>query len=482
MFRCAPLARRIGRIPARCGYLHWATLPAFNTDVPDHPDPARALADLIDQRSARVAVIGLGYVGLPLLDAVAAAGFPAIGLDHDPQKIAKLGRGENYLPHLGIDLPKRLTANRKVSLSADPGVLADADVILICVPTPLDESHEPDLSAIDRAATEIRDALAGDPARPRLVVLESTTYPGTTRDMLAPILRSDRLPEVTFVAFSPEREDPGNPTHTTRTIPKLVGGIDDASTELAVRFYGAVVERVIPCRNAEIAEAAKLIENVYRAVNIALVNDLKVLLDAMGIDVWEVLEAAATKPFGFHRFDPGPGFGGHCVPIDPFYLTWRARQFGVDSRFVELAGEINRTMPAYIVEKCEAALAEERGLELGSASILVLGVAYKKNIADVRESPAFEIIRILREKGASVAYHDPHVPRTWAGRRHDLGMESVAWSGETLARADMVLIVTDHDWYDWSFIGAHARLIVDTRNAMARAGIGPHVGVRVVKA
>lgn len=445
-------------------------------------EPARTLAERIDQRTACVAVIGLGYVGLPLLDAVVAAGFPAIGLDHDPEKIAKLERGENYLPHLGSELPRRLTSSGRVRLTADSAALTDADIALICVPTPLNEKHEPDLGAVERAARDIRVAIVQEPKRARLVVLESTTYPGTTRSVLAPILLGTDRSAPVLVAFSPEREDPGNERHTTRTIPKLVGGLDEDATGLAARFYAGVVERVVPCRNAEIAEAAKLVENVYRAVNIALVNDLKVLLDAMGIDVWEVLEAAATKPFGFHRFDPGPGFGGHCVPIDPFYLTWRAREFGVDSRFVELAGEINRAMPSYIVEKCEAALAEERGLELAGASILVLGVAYKKNVADVRESPAFEIIRILRERGADVSYHDPHVARTWPGRRHDLGMESVAWSGETLARADLVLIVTDHDWYDWAFVGANARLIVDTRNAMERVGADPGAAAKVVKA
>lgn len=429
---------------------------------------AHKLGGLIDRREARVAVIGLGYVGLPLLDAVASAGFVAVGLDHDPEKIEKLVRGENYLPHLGAEMAPRLAGNARVTLTPDERELSGADIILICVPTPLDEKREPDLSAVDRATGAIARAMGDGAERARLVVLESTTYPGTTRECIAGRLAGKGAS--VFVAFSPEREDPGNPVHTTRTIPKLVGGIDEGSTALAVRFYGAVVDRVVTCRNAEVAEAAKLVENVYRSVNIALVNDLKVALDAMGIDVWEVLDAAATKPFGFQRFDPGPGYGGHCVPIDPFYLSWRARQHGVESRFVELAGEINRSMPGYVVEKIEGALREGAGKGLGASSVLVLGVAYKPNVADVRESPAFEIIRMLREKGARVSYHDPHVPATWAGRRHDLGMASVAWSGETLGSVDAVVIVTDHEWYDWSFVGEHARLVIDTRNAMSRAG------------
>ena len=422
---------------------------------------------MIAGRGARVAVIGLGYVGLPLLDAVAGAGFAAIGLDHDDEKVAMLRGGRSYLPHLGEDLAPRLSGNAQVELTSDPARLCDADVVLICVPTPLDEDRRPDLSAVERACREV--AAHCDASRARLVVLESTTYPGTTRDVVTPIVRGDGGGAV-FVAFSPEREDPGNKSHTTRTIPKLVGGVDEASAGLACALYGAVVREVVMCSSAEVAEGAKLVENVYRSVNIALVNELKVALGAMGLDVWEVLDAAATKPFGFARFDPGPGFGGHCVPIDPYYLADAARRHGVETRFIELAGEVNRAMPGYVVDRCASALAT-RQQTLGGARVLVLGVAYKKNIADVRESPAFEVIGLLRERGAEVSYHDPYVAATKKMRRHDPGLTSVAWDAVTLASFDCVVIVTDHDWYEWGFVGEHARLIVDTRHAMARAGV-----------
>ncbi len=462
---------------------------------------AAALSGLIEARRAVVAVLGLGYVGLPLLHAVAAAGFPVIGLDHDADKIHKLRRAENYLPHLGPSVAAELAANPRVSLSSDPASLARADAVLICVPTPLDERHRPDLGAVERAARDIRDhAVARDSTRPRLIVLESTTYPGTTREVVGGILSQSPLPQPAagfsaphpippsslpatsplFLAFSPEREDPGNPTFTTRTIPKLVGGVDAPSAALAVALYSRIVAKVIPVSSAEVAEAAKLVENVYRAVNIALVNELKIALDAMGLDVWEVLDAAATKPFGFHRFNPGPGFGGHCVPVDPFYLSWKARQVGAQADFIELAGTVNRRMPAFVIDRCRAALNHHSSKPLKGAKVLVLGLAYKPNIADVRESPSFELIELLREQGAEVSYHDPYVPQTWRGRRHDLQMTSAPWSEATLAQADLVLISTDHDWYDWPFLAQHARLIVDTRNAMARAGVtGP---ARILKA
>ena len=438
------------------------------------------LSERIERREAVVAVIGLGYVGLPLADAVATAGFPVIGIDRDPEKIALLGRGETYLPHLGPEMTRRLAGSARVRFSADRASLGEADVIVVCVPTPLDEQRKPDLSAVRNAARDVHaHAVAKDPARARLVVLVSTTWPGTTREVVRPEALGTHAVAPIALAFSPEREDPGRTTHTTRTLPRLVGGLDDASRDLAMRFFGAVVERPIACPSAEVAEAAKLLENIYRSVNIALVNEMKVVLGAMGIDVWEVVAAAASKPFGFQRFDPGPGFGGHCVPIDPFYLAERAKEFGVESRFIELAGEVNRAMPAYVVGKCAEALAAEQK-RLAGARVLVLGLAYKKNIADVRESPAAEVIELLREAGAEVSYHDPHVARTHAGRRHDLRMESAAWSAEMVGAQHLVVIATDHDWYDWDFIGAHARVIVDTRNAMARAT--PPTRARVVKA
>ena len=454
-------------------------------------DPARgaafeALRGRIESREAVVAVVGLGYVGLPLLHAVsrpAAArdGFPTIGLDHDGAKIESLRRGENYLPHLGHSMAAELSGCDHVTLTSDPSALAGADAVLICVPTPLDEKHEPDLGAIRRAGREIAEhALSAGRTRPLLVVLESTTYPGTTRDVLGAALREGAAGSgAVFLAFSPEREDPGNPDFETRTIPKLVGGTDADSGTLARLLYQRIVHTVVPVSSAEVAEAAKLVENIYRAVNIALVNELKIALSAMGLDIWEVLDAAATKPFGFQRFNPGPGFGGHCVPVDPFYLAWKARQVGTRADFIELAGHVNRRMPGFVVDQCEAALRED-GRPIAGAKVLVLGLAYKPNIGDVRESPSFELIDQLQERGAAVSYHDPYVPRTWRGRRHDLAMSSVQWTSEDLSTYDLILISTDHDWYDWAFVARHARLVVDTRNAIARAGVSG--GARVVKA
>lgn len=438
------------------------------------------LCELIDSGRCRVGVVGLGYVGLPLLHAVKRSGLPALGLDHDPDKIVRLRRGENYLPHLGDAMARELSSDPTVKLSSDAGELRCCDAVLICVPTPIDEAHDPDLSAVERAARDIRDhALLAEPGRPRLVVLESTTYPGTTRELVGSILCPggvDPPGAPALLAFSPEREDPGNPSYTTRTIPKLVGGVTPDALAVACRLYGRIVDQVVPVSSAEVAEAAKLVENVYRAVNIALVNELKVALDAMGLDIWEVLDAAATKPFGYQRFNPGPGFGGHCVPVDPFYLSWKARRVGAETAFIELAGLVNRAMPGFVVSKCEQALAAA-GKKLPGARVLVLGLAYKPNIGDVRESPSFELIELLREHGAEVSYHDPYVPRTWRGRRHDLHLESVAWSDETLAEQDLVLVATDHAWYDWAFVARHAGLIVDTRNAL-RGVTGPAKVVR----
>lgn len=425
-----------------------------------------ALLGRIESREACIAILGLGYVGLPLLDAVARAGYRSIAIDQDPAKIEMLESGRSYLPHLGEDLASRLIGTDLVTLSSDRAALRDADVVLICVPTPLhNETHDPDLSSVDRAARDIRvHAVEEDRERTRLVVLESTVYPGATRERLAPALGYPDSP--VFVAHSPEREDPGNPEHTTRTIPKLVGGVDTESAVLAAALYGKIVDRVVTCRSAEVAESAKLVENIYRAVNIALVNDLKMVLGAMAIDIWEVLDGAETKPFGFHRFDPGPGFGGHCVPIDPFYLSARAREFGVETPFIELAGRINRRMPSVVVDRSEHALKKHAGRSLDGASILIIGVAYKKNVADLREAPALEIISMLRERGAAVGYHDPHIARTWPGRRHEIAMESVEWTAGSIAAHDLVIVVTDHDWYDWRFLARHARHIVDTRNAI----------------
>ena len=405
-------------------------------------------------------MLGLGYVGLPLLRRFFDAGFPVLGYDLDGSKIDALKAGRCYISHLGDGFAERLAASDRFDATTDVARLAEADAVLICVPTPLGRHLEPDLSYVESTTRAVAQSL-----RPgQLVVLESTTYPGTTRDVVLPILEAGglRCGSDFFVGYSPEREDPGRSDQTTRGVPKLVGGIDPASGEAVLALYAATFERVVPVRSAEVAESAKLLENIYRAVNIALANEMKLVLGEMGIDVWEVIDAAATKPFGFQPFYPGPGLGGHCIPIDPFYFAWKAREVGQNTRFVELAGEINRSMPRHVVAQLQQAL-NDHGVALRDARILVLGVAYKPNISDLRESPAFEIIEQLRERGANVEYSDPHVPSTPRVRRHDLQMTSVELSAEGLANYDAVVIATHHAAFDWSMIFAHARLIVDTR-------------------
>jgi len=423
------------------------------------------LRSKIDDRSALIGVIGLGYVGLPLLQAFHAGGFSVIGFDTDPEKIRLLSKGENYLKHLGVGMVADMLQAGRFACTGDMSRLAEPDVVIVCVPTPLDVHLEPDLSFIEKSADDIAAAL-----RPgQLVVLESSTYPGTTREVMQP--RFDRRGLVCgrdyFLAFSPEREDPGSKNFNTRTIPKLVGGVDGESGELACRLYEKVIAQVVPVSSAEVAEAAKLLENIYRAVNIALVNELKVVLTAMDIDVWEVIDAAATKPFGFHAFYPGPGLGGHCIPIDPFYLTWKAREFGQTTRFVELAGQINRTMPDWVVSRVALGL-NEQGKAVRGARLLMLGLAYKPDVDDVRESPSFELIEKLEHLGAHVDYNDPHVPQTKKTRRHDLQMKSVELTPARLAKYDAVIIGTNHTAYDWGMIAEHARVIVDTRGATRR--------------
>ena len=423
----------------------------------------------IEDGSARAGVIGLCYVALPLLRSFLQACFDVLGFDIDPAKIEMLRRGDNYLKHLGETLVSDMIGSGRFDATADFARLAEADAVLVCVPTPLGRHREPDLSYVEHTADQVARTL-----RPgQLVVLESTTYPRTTRDIMLPRFEARGLTcgRDFFLAYSPEREDPGRKDHTTRSIPKLVGGIDAPSGELAAALYRRAIEQVIPVSSAEVAEAAKLLENIYRAVNIALVNEMKVVLTAMGIDVWEVVRAAATKPFGFAPFYPGPGLGGHCIPIDPFYLTWKAREYGLPTRFIELAGEVNHQMPDWVVHRTMLAL-NGRGKALSTARILVLGLAYKPDVDDVRESPSFELIEKLQALGAHVDYNDPHVDSTHRMRHHDLHMHSVPLSPDMLAGYDCVLIATHHSAYDWQMIADHAPLIVDTRNAL-RDTTGP---------
>jgi len=439
------------------------------THAPKHHGAADRLQELIDTNRAVVGVIGLGYVGLPLAHALHEGGLPIVGFDIDRRKIDCIERKENYLKHLGDDMIAALAESKRFNATTDFARLGECDVIIVCVPTPLGRHQEPDISYILKTAEAIGATLRSG----QLVILESTTYPGTTRDDMMPAIlkaagkRGEGLVvgRDLFGAFSPEREDPGRKSHSTSTIPKLVGGLDDRSTELAASVYRKGVTQVVPVSSAEVAESAKLLENIFRCVNIAMVNELKTVLTPMGIDVWEVIRAASTKPFGFMPFFPGPGLGGHCIPIDPFYLTWKAKEVGKYTRFIELAGEINTAMPHYVVERTIEAL-NERAKSLKGSRILVLGLAYKPDIDDVRESPSFELIELFKAKGARVDYADPHVPETWAGRKHDLQMKSVAVTPETLASYDCVVVSTNHAAFDWAKIAKHSKLIVDSRDAL----------------
>lgn len=447
---------------------------------------ATAAADLktkLETNTALVGVIGLGYVGLPLAASLHDGGLPVLGLDVDPSKIEALERGENYLKHLGDDMTRTLSGSDRFEATADFGRLADTDVIIVCLPTPLGKHHEPDLSYVVVAGEQIGRTLRAG----QLIALESTTYPGTTRgEFLEAIEREASKRGVSlesgkdyFVAYSPEREDPGRQSHTTSTIPKLVGGLDDTATDLAMQMYAKGIDNLHRVDSAEIAEAAKLLENIFRAVNIAMVNEMKLILTRMGIDVWKVIEAASTKPFGFMPFYPGPGLGGHCIPIDPFYLTWKAREFGHVTRFIELAGEINHAMPAYVIDRLASAL-NSAGKPVHGSKVLVLGLAYKPDVDDTRESPSFEVIELLRERGASVDYSDPHVAKTVPVRKHDLQMHSVELTPQNIKKYDAVVVVTNHKAFDYDAIAQHASLVVDTRNAMdAHAG---SMGERLVKA
>jgi UDP-N-acetyl-D-glucosamine dehydrogenase len=430
----------------------------------DEASPFEALGARIERRSALVAVLGLGYVGLPLALRLAEAGFPVLGFDVDPEKPRRLARGDSYLSHLPA---ARIAAAMAGTMTAttDPARLDAADIFIVCVPTPLDAYREPDLGFVVATTETVAAHL-----RPGcLVVLESTTYPGTTEEVVRPILEATglRVGDDLFLAYSPEREDPGNPLEA-RKIPKVVSGVTPACAQLAERLYGAIVDRVVPVSSTRAAEMTKLLENIHRAVNIGLVNEMKIIADRMGLDIFEIIRAAATKPFGFVPYTPGPGLGGHCIPIDPFYLTWKAREFGVNTRFIELAGEINSGMPEWVVQKVVRAL-NDRGKPVRGSRILVLGVAYKKNVDDSRETPAAEILRLLAELGADIGYSDPLVPAFPAMRKYRFDLASEAIRPAALERTDCVVLVTDHDAFDYATIARHAPLIVDTRGRFAKA-------------
>jgi len=448
--------------------------PQCSREFGTHPsDLVSTLKRRIGDREFKVGVIGLGYVGLPLALRFAEVGFHVIGFDTDPTKAQLLNDGISYIKHIGSSRVSDLLPTGRFVATNESGRLVEPDALIICVPTPLTRHREPDLHYVEQTADEVARFL-----RPgQLVSLESTTYPGTTEEVLLPRFEAAglRVGVDFFLTFSPEREDPGNQQFTTATVPKVVGGITTSCLEVAVALYATVINSVVPVSSTRVAEATKVLENTYRAVNIALVNELKVAFDRMGIDIWEVIDAAKTKPFGFQPFYPGPGLGGHCIPIDPFYLTWKAREYGIATRFIELAGEINGAMPEYVVQRLSDAL-NQAGKPLNGSRILVLGVAYKKDVDDLRESPSLEIIETLLGKGAQVDYSDPFFPRLPRVRRHALDMESVALTGDVLQTYDAVVITTDHSNFPYELVSSAARLVVDTRHALKRRGLsGPHV-------
>jgi len=442
------------------------------------PAPFDVLLARLQSSAATVGVIGLGYVGLPLAAAVGGAGFSVIGFDIDPAKAVRINAGASYIPAVPPARLKALIEADRLYATSDFAALASCDAIVICVPTPLTRHREPDLSFVMATGEAVASRL-----RPgQLVVLESTTYPGATRGVLKPILERTGLVcgEQFFLGFSPEREDPGNLAFQTATIPKVVAGDGEAALALMQALYGRVVQTVVPVATLEVAEAVKITENVFRAVNIALANELKTIFTAMDIDVWDVIDAAKTKPFGFMPFYPGPGLGGHCIPIDPFYLTWKSREYDAATRFIELAGEINVSMPRLVIDALAAALDRRCGVPLSAASVLVLGLAYKKNVGDIRESPALKLLELLGERGAHAAFHDPFVAEIPMTRGYgDLaGQRSAALSAASLSQVDAVLIATDHDGVDYGLVFARAKLVVDTRNVMARHGFRGHPVVK----
>ncbi len=442
-------------------------------------ETAGRLGASIADRAAVVGIIGLGYIGLPLAAAVTRSGFQTLGFDIEPAKVAALNAGTSYIDAVRSEQLGEFVRAKRFRATVEFSKLATCDVIIICVPTPLSRYREPDLSYVETTAQTIARHL-----RPgQLVVLESTSYPGTTLEVVKPILEKSGLVGGSdfFLGFSPEREDPGNADYHTASIPKIVAGDGVAAQHLIEAFYEAVVRVIVPVSSPGVAEAVKITENVFRAVNIALVNELKIIYQAMGIDVWEVIDAAATKPFGYMPFYPGPGLGGHCIPIDPFYLAWKSRAYDLPTRFIELAGEINLAMPRYVVGRLEQALDARLAVPLGAASVLILGFAYKRNVADVRESASFKLMNLLEQRGAKVAFHDPHVPSIPATREHPeyAGRRSVELTAAAIEAYDGILLATDHDAVDYALVARHGRVIIDTRNVFARLDIG---GSHIIKA
>jgi len=431
---------------------------------------ARTVKD-IESRDYIVGIIGLGYVGIPLMLAAVAAGFQVRGFDVNAERVDQINAGKSSIKHITDQQMSDAAASGRFLASSEFAGLKECDALLIAVPTPLTKNREPDLSFVVNTTNKIAEHL-----RPgQLVALESTTWPGTTVEVMRPILERTGLKSGKdfYLAYSPEREDPGNEVYKTAAIPKVVGGDGPEALTVVTALYGALVDKPIPVSTPSTAEAVKLTENIFRAVNIALVNELKVVYERMGIDIWEVIDAAKTKPFGFMPFYPGPGLGGHCIPIDPFYLTWKAREFDITTRFIELAGQINTAMPHYVVQRLREALDQATGRGLNGAHVLMIGVAYKKNVDDMRESPSLRLLELLESHGAEVNYHDPYIPVIPATREHAelAGRHSVALDPKTIAAHDVVLVATDHDGIDWKDLVSHSRLIVDTRNACARAGI-----------
>ncbi|MBI2301405.1 MAG: nucleotide sugar dehydrogenase [Armatimonadetes bacterium] len=439
----------------------------------DRYDYRAYLLERIADRSLRVGVIGLGYVGLPLAVEFARAGFTVTGIDVDPEKVAQLNRGESYLPDVPADSVRPLVEAGRLRAVTDVAAVAELDSVSICVPTPLRKSKDPNISYVVDAA----DGIAAHAHPGLVVVLESTTYPGTTEEIIVPrLLASGLTPgEDVFVAYSPERIDPANPTWNTRNTPKVIGGLSPVALEVVSALYSTAVDRIVPVSRPAAAEMVKLLENTYRAVNIGLVNEIAIICNHLGLDVWEIIEAAATKPFGFMKFTPGPGLGGHCIPIDPLYLSWKMRSLDYEARFIQLADSINSNMPRHVVGLVADALNQD-GRPLRGSRILMLGVSYKPNVCDVRESPALEVLRLLHERGAVLAYNDPHVPEL---PDHTPVLKCTSLDDTSLAWADCVVITTHHSAYDWEHIASHARLVVDTRNALA--GVNGKATAKVVR-